>query len=31
VGQVAQGLAEAFVLPSGDIRLAIDRDPVALL
>jgi primosomal protein N' (replication factor Y) len=31
VGEVAQALSKAFVLPSGDVRLAIDRDPVALL
>ena len=31
VGDVARALSEALVLPSGDVRLAIDRDPVALL
>jgi primosomal protein N' (replication factor Y) len=31
VGDAARALAEELVLPSGDVRLAIDRDPVALL
>ena len=31
VGAAARGLAEEHVLPGGDVRLAIDRDPVALL
>lgn len=31
LGEVTRALAEEFKLPSGDVRLAIDRDPVALL
>ncbi len=31
VGEAARWLAEEFKLPSGDVRLALDRDPVALL
>lgn len=31
LGDVTRVLAEDFPLPSGDVRLAIDRDPVALL
>ncbi|NNL30760.1 MAG: primosomal protein N', partial [Gemmatimonadetes bacterium] len=31
LGEVTRVLAEDFTLPSGDVRLAIDRDPVALL
>jgi primosomal protein N' (replication factor Y) len=31
VGEAARALAEELDLPPGDIRLAIDRDPVALL
>jgi primosomal protein N' (replication factor Y) len=31
VGDAARALAEELVLPAGDVRLAIDRDPVALL
>ena len=31
LGGVARGLAEGYSLPSGDVRLALDRDPVALL
>jgi primosomal protein N' (replication factor Y) (superfamily II helicase) len=31
VGDAVRALAEAFKVPSGDVRLAIDRDPVALL
>lgn len=31
LGSVTKALAEEFKLPSGDVRLAIDRDPVALL
>jgi primosomal protein N' (replication factor Y) len=31
VGDAARALAEEFTLPAGDVRLALDRDPVALL
>ena len=31
LGQAARWLAEDFTLPAGDLRLALDRDPVALL
>ncbi|MGE0157866.1 MAG: primosomal protein N' [Gemmatimonadales bacterium] len=31
VGEAARALAEELALPAGDVRLAIDRDPVALL
>jgi primosomal protein N' (replication factor Y) (superfamily II helicase) len=31
LGQAARALAEQHRLPSGDVRLALDRDPVALL
>jgi len=31
LGEAAHLLAEAFTLPAGDVRLAVDRDPVALL
>ena len=31
VGEATRALAEGLSLPSGDVRLAIDRDPVALL
>jgi primosomal protein N' (replication factor Y) len=31
LGEVARGLVEQLRLPAGDIRLALDRDPVALL
>ena len=31
LGDVARALAEDFKLPAGDVRLALDRDPVALL
>ena len=31
LGRAARWLAEDFTLPSGDVRLALDRDPVALL
>ena len=31
LGHVTTALAAGFKLPSGDVRLAIDRDPVALL
>jgi primosomal protein N' (replication factor Y) len=31
VGEAARALAEEFALPAGDVRLALDRDPVALL
>jgi primosomal protein N' (replication factor Y) len=31
LGAVCRALAERYRLPSGDIRLALDRDPVALL
>ena len=31
VGEATRALTERLVLPSGDVRLAIDRDPVALL
>jgi len=31
LGKVARSLAEDFSPPAGDVRLAVDRDPVALL
>lgn len=31
LGTVARAIAERFRLPPGDVRLALDRDPVALL
>jgi primosomal protein N' (replication factor Y) len=31
LGAVGRTLVEGFTLPSGDVRLALDRDPVALL
>ncbi|MGD8320512.1 MAG: primosomal protein N' [Gemmatimonadota bacterium] len=31
LGSAARALAEDFALPAGDVRLALDRDPVALL
>jgi primosomal protein N' (replication factor Y) len=31
VGEAARALAEEHTLPAGDVRLALDRDPVALL
>ena len=31
LGEALRALAEGFRLPSGDVRLALDRDPVALL
>jgi len=31
LGTVARALAEEFKAPAGDVRVAIDRDPVALL
>ncbi|MEQ1856758.1 MAG: primosomal protein N' [Longimicrobiales bacterium] len=31
VGEATRALAEEHTLPSGDVRLALDRDPVALL
>jgi primosomal protein N' (replication factor Y) (superfamily II helicase) len=31
LGEAARWLAEEFTLPPGDVRLALDRDPVALL
>ncbi len=31
LGEAAHALAEEFTLPAGDVRLALDRDPVALL
>jgi primosomal protein N' (replication factor Y) len=31
VGEATRALAEELVLPAGDVRLALDRDPVALL
>jgi primosomal protein N' (replication factor Y) len=31
LGEAARRLAEEFTLPPGDVRLALDRDPVALL
>jgi hypothetical protein len=31
LGEAARRLAEEFTLPGGDVRLALDRDPVALL
>jgi len=31
LGAAARALAEGFRLPAGDVRLALDRDPVALL
>jgi primosomal protein N' (replication factor Y) (superfamily II helicase) len=31
LGAVARALADGFKLPAGDVRLALDRDPVALL
>jgi primosomal protein N' (replication factor Y) len=31
LGDAARALAEDFKLPAGDVRLALDRDPVALL
>jgi primosomal protein N' (replication factor Y) len=31
LGRVARALAEEFNAPAGDVRVAIDRDPVALL
>ncbi len=31
LGRAAKALVEDFRLPSGDVRLALDRDPVALL
>ena len=31
LGHAARALVEGFRLPSGDVRLALDRDPVALL
>ena len=31
LGQAARWLAEDLALPAGDVRLALDRDPVALL
>ena len=31
LGAVAAALGTSFKLPSGDVRLALDRDPVALL
>jgi primosomal protein N' (replication factor Y) len=31
LGEIARLLAEEFALPGGDVRLALDRDPVALL
>jgi len=31
VGEAARALAEEYTLPAGDVRMALDRDPVALL
>ncbi len=31
LGAIGRTLAEGFALPAGDVRLALDRDPVALL
>jgi primosomal protein N' (replication factor Y) len=31
LGEAARALAEGFKLPPGDVRMALDRDPVALL
>jgi primosomal protein N' (replication factor Y) len=31
LGRAARALVEQFKMPSGDVRLALDRDPVALL
>jgi primosomal protein N' (replication factor Y) len=31
LGEAARWLAEEHTLPTGDVRLALDRDPVALL
>jgi primosomal protein N' (replication factor Y) len=31
VGEATRALAEDLALPAGDVRLALDRDPVALL
>jgi primosomal protein N' (replication factor Y) len=31
LGEAVRALAEGFRLPTGDVRLALDRDPVALL
>jgi len=31
LGTVARALAEDFSPPAGDVRIAVDRDPVALL
>jgi primosomal protein N' (replication factor Y) len=31
LGEAARRLAEDFALPAGDLRIALDRDPVALL
>jgi primosomal protein N' (replication factor Y) len=31
VGEAARALAEEHTLPAGDVRMALDRDPVALL
>jgi primosomal protein N' (replication factor Y) len=31
LGAVARSVAVDFSLPAGDVRLALDRDPVALL
>jgi hypothetical protein len=31
LGACAQALISGYSLPAGDVRLALDRDPVALL
>jgi primosomal protein N' (replication factor Y) len=31
IGATARALVEGYKLPSGDVRLVLDRDPVALL
>jgi hypothetical protein len=31
LGAAATALIDGFTLPAGDVRLALDRDPVALL
>jgi primosomal protein N' (replication factor Y) len=31
LGEATRALAEELALPAGDVRLSLDRDPVALL
>ncbi|GIS78556.1 MAG: hypothetical protein CM1200mP14_01220 [Gammaproteobacteria bacterium] len=31
IGRVVRALIDGFKVPGGDVRLAVDRDPVALL